>query len=146
MVMIGMAMIGMAMAMVKNDDWHGDDWHGLDQGQTQMGASYTTGHPLARPAVPDGHRRGLTVAQADVALFMRLSAIIDQVRLARQALSGSQIEDALQQINEIENELHHLIEDADYVRITFPENPASEDCSSSSAATLPLAPADGAAA
>ena len=110
-----------------------------------MGASYTTGHPLARAAVPDGHRRRLTVAQADVALYMRLSAIIDQVRLARQALSGSQIEDALQQINEIENELQHLIEDADYVRITFPENPASEDCSSS-ATTLSLAPADDAAA
>ena len=73
MVMIGTAMIGMAMAMVKNDDWHGDDWHGLDQGQIQMGASYTTGHPLARPAVPDGHRRGLTVAAALVLLAVLLS-------------------------------------------------------------------------
>ena len=106
-----------------------------------MGASYTT--PQA--AGPDGHRRRLTLAQAEVALFLRLSAIIDQVRLARQALSGSQIEDALHQMDEIEHELQHLIEDTDYVRITNPENPASEDCSSS-ATTLSLAPADGAAA
>ena len=108
-----------------------------------MGASYTT--PLAQAAGPDGHRRRLTLAQAEVALFLRLSAIIDQVRLARQALDDEKIEDALHQINEIENELQHLIEDADYVRITNPENPASEDCSSS-ATTLSLAPADGAAA
>ena len=106
-----------------------------------MGASYTT--PQA--AGPDGHRRRLTLAQAEVALFLRLSAIIDQVRLARQALSGSQIEDALHQMDEIEHELQHLIEDTDYVRITNPENPASEDCSSS-ATTLSLAPADDAAA
>ena len=111
-----------------------------------MGASYTTGHPLARAAVPDGHRRRLTLAQAQVALYLRHSAIIDQVRRARQALEDEKIADALHQMDEIEHELQHLIEDADYVRITFPENPASEDCSSSSAATLPLAPADGAAA
>ena len=108
-----------------------------------MGASYTT--PLAQAAGPDGHRRRLTLAQAEVALFLRLSAIIDQVRLARQALDDEKIEDALHQIDEIEHELQHLIEDADYVRITFPENPASEDCSSS-ATTLSLAPADDAAA
>ena len=106
-----------------------------------MGASYTT--PQA--AGPDGHRRRLTLAQADAALYLRLSAIIDQVRLARQALDDEKIEDALHQIDEIEHELQHLIEDADYVRITNPENPASEDCSSS-ATTLSLAPADDAAA
>ena len=88
-----------------------------------MGASYTT--PQA--AGPDGHRRRLTLAQADAALYLRLSAIIDQVRDARQALHDRQIEDALNQIDEIEDELQHLIEDADYVRITFPQNPASED-------------------
>ena len=106
-----------------------------------MGAGYTT--PQA--AGPDGHRRRLTLAQADAALYLRLSAIIDQVRLARQALDDEKIEDALHQIDEIEHELQHLIEDADYVRITNPENPASEDCSSS-ATTLSLAPADDAAA
>ena len=87
----------------------------------------------------------LTLAQADDALYQRLSAIIDQVRLARQALDDEKIEDALHQIDEIEHELQHLIEDTDYVRITNPENPASEDCSSS-ATTLSLAPADDAAA
>ena len=106
-----------------------------------MGASYTT--PQA--AGPDGHRRRLTLAQAEAALYLRLSAIIDQVRLARQALDDEKIEDALHQIDEIEHELQHLIEDTDYVRITNPENPASEDCSSS-ATTLSLAPADDAAA
>ena len=108
-----------------------------------MGASYTT--PLAQAAGPDGHRRRLTLAQAQVALYLRHSAIIDQVRRARQALEDEKIADALHQMDDIEHELQHLIEDTDYVRITNPENPASEDCSSS-ATTLSLAPADDAAA
>ena len=90
-----------------------------------MGASYTA--PLDQAAGPDGHRRPLTLAQADDALYQRLSAIIDQVRDARQALHDEQIEDALNQIDDVEDELQPLIEDTDYVRIIFPQNPAGED-------------------
>ena len=90
-----------------------------------MGASYTA--PLDQAAGPDGHRRPLTLAQADDALYQRLSAIIDHVRNARQALEERQIEDALNRIDEIDDELQKLVVDKGCVRITFPQNPASED-------------------
>ena len=82
-----------------------------------MGTRYTA--PMDQAAGPDAHRRGLTPAQADDALYQRLSAILDIVSPLREAMGErhgpwSRVHSDLWQIEE---ELIQLIEDADYVHI-----------------------------
>ena len=85
-----------------------------------MGARYTA--PFDRAAGPDGGNRGLTIAQADDALFERLYAIMRLVRRARHALTVAHGADSPihARLNRIEDELSELIEDADYVDLIYP--------------------------
>ena len=84
-----------------------------------MGTRYTA--PMDQAAGPDAHRRGLTPAQADDALYQRLVAILDIVSPLREAMGErhgpwSRIHGDLWRIEE---ELIQLIEDADYVHIIY---------------------------
>ena len=88
-----------------------------------MGARYAAPFDLA--AGPDGHRRGLTIEQADDALYERLSAILDIVRPLREAMLDAHGPWSRIHVDLfiIEEELIQLIEDADYVVLIYPENP-----------------------
>ena len=88
-----------------------------------MGTRYTA--PMDQAAGPDAHRRGLTPAQADDALYQRLVAILDIVSPLREATLDAHGPWSRIHVDLfiIEEELVQLIEDADYVHIIYPQNP-----------------------
>ena len=82
-----------------------------------MGARYTT--PFDHAAGPDGHRRPLTVAQADDALYRRLCDILRAVdRVSRVAIDNhGPWSPVLPELLAVEELVQELIEDADYTEI-----------------------------